>query len=121
MYDLNVSAKGQVMNEINYDKVPVPKMTAGLKRYIERGIKPGDFLFAVLLNDFVGAVSHADEDNAAALKAWASFVYFELPRGSWGSAANVRDWIEGGGLEGLDRREQQQEISAAMRDSHDDL
>jgi large subunit ribosomal protein L9 len=36
-------------------------MIGGLRRYIENGIGPGDFLWAVLTNDLRGAIERADE------------------------------------------------------------
>jgi hypothetical protein len=75
-------------------------MADGLKLYVERGILPGDFLTALLSNDLVDAFGRADDNNTAAMRGWASFLYNEMPRGSWGSRATVEAWCRTGGLLG---------------------
>ena len=69
-------------------------MIEGLRNYLERGIPPGNFLTAVLENDFVNAVGHADHINLNSLFAWALVLYNELPENAWGSPANVKAWME---------------------------
>lgn len=62
----------------------------------------GGFLTAILANDFVGAVIHADEKNFALLKEYAMYLYNEMPGRSknykmdyWGSyeavAARIKE------------------------------
>jgi hypothetical protein len=88
------------MFEVDWDRVPNPRMTDGLKRYVERGVLPGHFLTALLSNDLFEAFSRADDNNTAAMRDWASFLYNEMPRGSWGSRDNVQAWCKTGGLVG---------------------
>ena len=45
----------------------------------------GGFLTAILANDCVGAVLHADENNTKLLREYASYLYNEMP-GRTGSA-----------------------------------
>lgn len=54
----------------------------------------GDFLVAVLCNNFKEAVFRADELNGIHLRAIAIFIYNELPPQSQGSPEKVRAWLE---------------------------
>jgi len=69
------------------------EMVSALDRYIEEGLPPGEFLKAILENDFVGATVKADADNFANLPAYANFLYFEVPSAAWGSKEQVERWI----------------------------
>lgn len=75
----------------NYQRLP-EHMRDAARLYIERGIKPGDFLTALLANDFMEAVGRADDTNLAALGTWAKWIYNEIPRGAHGSYNHVADW-----------------------------
>lgn len=79
---------------VNYDKVPVEYMRDGVRRYIERGVMPGDFLFALFSNDLKGAYRAADDRNTEAMRAWVGFVINEMPCTSQGSPAIVRAWCK---------------------------
>lgn len=68
------------------------RMRGGLIRWIKQGIRPGDFLWAVLANDFVEAAGRADEQNMANLPAYANFLYNSAPRGCWGSYKKLAEW-----------------------------
>jgi len=65
----------------------------GLERYINDHIRPGDFLMAVLCNDFVHAVAKADTHSIQNLKAYMGYLYNVAPSVCWGSHENVRDWL----------------------------
>ena len=67
---------------------------AGLKRYIEHGIKPGSFLEAVLCNDLLDAVRWADHDNRQALPAYVFFLLRYAPTACYGSRHNYEVWID---------------------------
>lgn len=89
----------------NYLRVPNHRyMADGVQRYVEDGIMPGDFLTAVLENDFKGAVSRADMSNLPLLHDWMIFVVNEMPLQAQGSPEKVRAWAEAGGLNGLIRK-----------------
>ncbi len=77
-----------------------PHMRGAMQRYIERGIPPGSFLEAVLSNDLMGAYGKADDDNRAAMRDYAVFLYSYSPSGCHGSPSKVSNWISGGGLAG---------------------
>ena len=76
-----------------FDAIP-PRILAGLRRYVEAGIQPGDFLTAVLENRFLQAVCRADDDCAQVLQEIAHYVFNEIPDACWGSPEAVRSWTE---------------------------
>ena len=84
------------VKEINYSGLP-EHCRAGMKRYIEEGIKPGNFLSAVLENDLMEALGRADVINRARIFDYALFLYNEAPRASYGSPKIVAAWIEANG------------------------
>lgn len=81
--------------EIDYSKLP-EHMQDGMRLYIERGIEPGSFLYAVLCNDLMGAFGRADSVNQSRIKDYCQFLYNDAPSQSHGSAAKVNAWIEKG-------------------------
>jgi len=91
------------MREINYSILP-EHMREGIQRYIEHGIRPGDFLYLILCNDFVHALGHADVINMARIVDYAKFLYLEAPRGCWGSRAIVDAWIEAHKIERAEKK-----------------
>lgn len=80
------------MKTVDYSVLP-EHMREGMQRYIEHGIRPGDFLYLILCNDFVHALGHADDINTARIVDYAKFLYWELPSGCWGSEEKVKNWI----------------------------
>lgn len=76
---------------------------ASIDRYAQDGVPTGDFLRAVLTNDLMGAVGHADEENARDLVEICQYIYNEIPSISHGSKKHVEQWIATGGLTGRDR------------------
>lgn len=81
-----------------HSRIP-ERMHGGMIRYITRGIKPGDFLTAVLSNDLREACGRADDENKHLLWDYIAFLYNHAPRGAWGSADNFRQWVKQGGLQ----------------------
>ncbi len=81
-----------------YDKLTasgIPAhMQGGYIRYLLHGIPPGDFLRAVLSNDFRWACILADEKNADALYAHGHFLICCAPVAAWGSPETVTAWID---------------------------
>lgn len=78
------------------------RMMPGIKRYVEQGIRPGDFLCAVFENDFKKALMFADDENYNNIQAYAAYLYNVAPHGCHGSAEKVEAWIKQGGLKGLE-------------------
>jgi hypothetical protein len=71
-----------------------PDVRESLLRYVEHGIHPGDFLYAVLCNDLRESVGRADENNLEALSHIVAYCYNKIPGRCWGSPARVAVWIE---------------------------
>lgn len=88
-----------ITRHVDYSELPA-YMQGGMMRYMQLGIPPGDFLSAVLANQFLEAFIHADEDNTRHMKLYAAFLYNEAPYGSYGSVENFRSWIARGGMNG---------------------
>jgi hypothetical protein len=84
----------------NWSLIP-PHMRPGVERYVMLGIPPGDFLRAVLRNDMMEALGRADEDNLAAMRGYAQFLYGYTPHGCYGSPEAYKRWVEQGGLRGI--------------------
>jgi hypothetical protein len=87
-----------VVNEVTYlermRKAAVPEhLHEGLVGYLVHGIKPGSFLAAVLENNLMIAVTSADEQSMAGLRAIVRFLLHSAPDGAWGSRATVNAWI----------------------------
>jgi hypothetical protein len=74
------------------------RMIERMQAYVLYGHRPGDFLSALLCNDFMQTVGRADDRNRAALAEWARLLYNEVPSGCYGSPAKFEAWIAKGGL-----------------------
>lgn len=79
--------------EFHGQKIPA-YMVSGMQDYFKYGYEPGSFLYAVLCNDLVGAVSAADDVNITRIPVYAAFLYNEAPSPSWGSKEKVEAWME---------------------------
>jgi hypothetical protein len=75
-----------------YAEIP-EHMQDALRRYVIQGIKPGDFLTAVILNDLKNAVNRADETNLRLLRTYVQWFYNEAPGACWGSLENMQTWM----------------------------
>lgn len=78
---------------LNYEKLPV-RVRLGMRRYVEQGISPGEFLTAVIENNLVMAVAHADDINFPRIKDFKEFLYNEMPTASWGSKKKRLAWCK---------------------------
>jgi len=65
----------------------------GLVGYLVHGCPPGSFLTAVLMNDLVGAIAHADDVSAAHLQPLVRWLYRYAPANAWGSCDTVHLWV----------------------------
>jgi len=79
--------------EIDYSKIPAKHMVDGMKRYLEHGIEPGDFMIALLCNDLTGAVNRADGTNIRLLPEWVRFMFNDIPSNAWGSVHTYQNWV----------------------------
>ena len=77
----------------NYSILP-EHIRDGAKRYIERGIPPGDFLRAVICNNLKESFARADRINIHRMFDIVSFFYNEAPAGCWGSIQKMERWIK---------------------------
>lgn len=94
---------------VKWNRIP-EYMREGIALYVERGYRPGDFLYSILCNDLRGAAGHADDTNRYLLYDYVAFFHAFAPTGCWGGPSTVHSWIQAGGLEGLEttaRQEQQ--------------
>ena len=72
----------------------IPDQTlVSLKRYVENGARPGDFLESVLCNDLTRAARAADANNGRSLVDIALFIHCNLPSHIWGNLHAVQSWI----------------------------
>ena len=84
----------QQIRNINMHGLRIPEhMIYAVLAYFNDHVDPGDFLLAVLANDFMESCCRADEKNLAALPAWAALLYNEAPIGSYGSPEDVKYWL----------------------------
>lgn len=83
----------------NYKLLP-EGLRGGVKRYVERGRGPGNFLTAVISNDLTEAFARADDTNRYKMHEIVSFFYNEVPGGCKGSKAKMEEWEKVGGLKG---------------------
>ncbi|HEY5960943.1 MAG TPA: hypothetical protein VIV60_30515 [Polyangiaceae bacterium] len=89
--------------------VPSPQecpesVRVSILNYLERGIPPGDFVQAVLANEFVEAFCRADMNNIHAMHHIAAYVYHTVPAIAYGSRTIVKAVIEAGGVAKLSGR-----------------
>ena len=77
-------------------------MAGGIERYVMRGVPCGNFLAALLSNDFMEAAARGDDENQDALVGWAKLLYNYTPSGCYGSPEKFKAWIAQGGLIGGD-------------------
>lgn len=80
-------------------------MHGAITLWIEKGVRPGDFLTALLSNDLMGAMGRADEENQLAIHRWCTYLYSYVPNGCYGSPEKVKAWAADGGLNGIVEKE----------------
>lgn len=68
-------------------------MQDGLKLYLDEGLEPGGFLYAVLSNNLADAVGRADATNQLLLPNYIRFLYNYAPSACWGSPEKVMSWM----------------------------
>lgn len=84
----------------------IPQTTLGsLRRYVQSGIRGGDFLYAVLTNDLLGAFRYADQENLDAMHDIVRFVYNRVDARCHGSREAVERWMGHHGLDGINKED----------------
>lgn len=73
----------------------------GFKRYVMRGIQPGQFLMAFFEGDFHELCRRGGKDLVMELWPAVVFLHNDCPGGCFGSEGNVKEWLERGGLDGI--------------------
>lgn len=64
-----------------------------LEYYVNEGLRPGNFLYAVLCNDLREAVAYADPYNYRNIGDIVNYIYHHLPSECWGSPKKVQAWL----------------------------
>lgn len=78
-----------------------PHIRAGLTRYVEQGIRPGDGLLNILEDRPLSQiVPHVDNDVEAHLGSIYRFLYNAVGSPAWGSPEKVAAWIKQKGMQG---------------------
>ena len=77
---------------IDYSGLPLG-LQYGMRLYLERGVFPGSFLTAVIKNEFIQAVTHADATNQPLLRSIALWFCNHAPIGSFGSSEIAQEWV----------------------------
>jgi len=86
-----------IRQRLSETKIP-GYMHGGIVRYIIAGIKPGDFLTAVLSNDLSTSAALADDQNRHLLFDYACMLHNVMPYQCWGSPMLVKQWIDHNGM-----------------------
>lgn len=68
-------------------------MRDAMKMYLEHGVEPGGFLYAVLTNNLKEAFARADHINTQHLGNIVSYCMWEIPSDCWGSVEKVREYM----------------------------
>lgn len=76
---------------IDYSGLP-PALRAGAQLWLEYGVPPGSFLYAVIKNDLTRAFGFADNTNRALLRDIMSWWNNNAPIASWGD--NTAEWAD---------------------------
>lgn len=87
----------------NYEDLP---LRSSVDAFAKTGRPLGHFLTAILSNDLRGACDHADHLNMPMIPVYVAYLYNKAPAGCWGSREIVDAWINVGGLDGLNKREE---------------
>lgn len=70
-------------------------VTDALANYFERGLDPGSFVMACLMNDLALAVSRSHPINIRSIGHIGLWLVQRAPQGSWGSPEIVAGWLSG--------------------------
>jgi len=77
------------------DSIP-PLVLEAIDRFVEQGVRPGDFTYHVLCNDLHGAVMRADLYSLASIYPICQYLFNALPSGCWGTKEKVDAHIQRG-------------------------
>ena len=88
-------------NEFKATPTPSEHMEDSMYLWVNKGILPGSFGTALLLNSLSGAVMAADARNRIRIPEWVEWCYWNLPSSCWGSEEKVLAWEAAGGMHGM--------------------
>ena len=94
-----LSRQQEVKSMINYGLIP-KHIRGAVRRYIEQGVIPGQFLQAVIRNDLIDSFARADDVNRDRLFDIVRFFYNEAPAECWRSEKKMIAWHQKGGING---------------------
>ena len=77
---------------LNPDLPIRPDIKNALDNWAEHGLKPGDFLTAVLENNLMEALGRADSYNRATIFQISQYLYNDMPSPCHGSPEKVKAW-----------------------------
>lgn len=69
------------------------RMVEAIYGYVEHGVRPGHFWYAVLSDSLSRAVNRADDENRLRLDKYVQFMMWCIPGDAWGSEKKVQAWI----------------------------
>lgn len=69
-------------------------LQAGIDRYINHHIPPGDFLRSVICNNLSAAITYADNINIHLLPEYVNYFYNNAPSSCWGSVEKYSAWLK---------------------------
>jgi hypothetical protein len=76
------------------DYLMTEQCRVALNRYISHGVPPGGFLQAVICNDLMSAVSHADMENINLIPEYVKYLFNDALGDCWGSPKIMQEWME---------------------------
>lgn len=80
---------------IDYTYIPNSAMEYGIRSYVEKRIRPGSFLSAILSNNLIESFRCADQNNAKVMHKWAAWIYNEMPLSMVGSQEKFNKHLNG--------------------------
>lgn len=82
------------LEAMDYTGLP-ESLHRGMKEYVEHGVRPGQFLCAILKNDSVTeAVTRADAGNVIRLYDIVIWCLNTLPSSAWGTPEKFEEWMK---------------------------
>lgn len=94
---MNDNLPNYTTSDTNWSLIP-EYMVGAVRRYIEHGIEPGDFLSALICNDLSSTFAYADHNNVRLIHNYVRFFYNYAPSECWGSHEKFNNWVKNKGL-----------------------
>ena len=91
--------KHEQYRQPDYETIPNPSSIETVKRYVEKGVMPGNILKALFSYD-LRVFAYADPINKPLIEAWVKWIHWEMPGGTTGSKEIVEQHYIDGGMRG---------------------